>query len=894
MLNSPNPKQQRLFQVIASLVCVVGSHSSAMEDYRTTTDLEVLYDFQNTGNVIKDVSGQGPAIDLKISTPDSVTRKDGVLQISKAAVIRSTSSAAALITTIRTSKELTVETWCQPNDTQQAGPARLITISKDSSNRNFTLGQDGNKLDARLRTTATSTNGLPSIASPPNSITTALTHVIYTRAKNGETSIHINGQQVAKQQIKGDLSKWDKSYGLSLADEFTGGRPWLGSVHLVAIYSRALTPAEVTQNFAAGPTGKPSPELIAQRKLKAAAHHFETAVAPLLAKHCLECHDSANNANGLDLSKKVAAFKGGANGKSIIPGKAADSELWTSVESDSMPHDRPPLKADEKAVLKRWINDGATWTLAEIDPAIYVHSGENQAFVQRLTISEYIETVRATLGVDISKEAMDLLPPDMRADGFSNTAYNLNVDLKHVNAYAKLAEIVVQKMDIEPFVSKFSKRRKFTDKDMADVISKVGKWILRGPVSTREVVAYRGITTTVASAGGTFEEAMEFVIEAMLQSPRFMYRVESQRGDGSAVAVDEYELASRLSYIVWGGPPDEELLKAAENGNLADSIAKQAHRMLQDPRAVQQSLRFVSDWLNLNRMSNLRPNAKRFPNWNSKLAADMADETRAYFEEIVWNQNKPLSALMNSQVTFATPRLAKFYGLDTAVAATDSNTKKRNPVLQASLPTASAEQFDLTTVPGRGGLLTQGSVLTVGGDDASMVTRGLLVMHELLRGVVKDPPPCVDTTPIPTKPGLTQRSIAMERINNATCGGCHSKFEPLAFGLEKFDGIGAYHDKDEHGNQLRDDGEILVPGTAESIKYSSAAELMDFLAKSDRVSQSLTWKITQFALGRPLVAEDAAMVDKIHAEAQSNGGTWSAVIAAIVKSDLVTKTQTQS
>ena len=247
---------------------------------------------------------------------------------------------------------------------------------------------------------------------------------------------------------------------------------------------------------------------------------------------------------------------------------------------------------------------------------------------------------------------------------------------------------------------------------------------------------------------------------------------------------------------------------------------------------------------------------------------------------------------MNSQVTFATPILAKFYGLDARAAATDSGTEKRNHVLPASLRMSPAERFDLSRVPGRGGLLTQGSVLTVGGDDASMVTRGLLVMHELLRGVVNDPPPCVNTTPIPTKPGLTQRSIAMERINNATCGGCHSKFEPLAFGLEKFDGIGAYHDKDEHGNQLRDDGEILVPGTAESVKYSSSAELMDFLAKSDRVSQSLTWKITQFALGRPLVAEDAARVDKIHAEAQSNGGTWSAVISAIVNSDLVKMTRT--
>ena len=133
----------------------------------------------------------------------------------------------------------------------------------------------------------------------------------------------------------------------------------------------------------------------------------------------------------------------------------------------------------------------------------------------------------------------------------------------------------------------------------------------------------------------------------------------------------------------------------------------------------------------------------------------------------------------------------------------------------------------------------------------------------------------------------------MGRISNASCGGCHKKFEPLAFGLEKFDGIGAYHEQDEHGNKLRDDGEVLFPGGAEPLKFNSTGELMNLLAKSERVSQSLTWKVTQFALGRPLVAEDAATVDSIHEAATKNGGTWSALMTAIVTSDLVLKTRTR-
>ena len=104
-----------------------------------------------------------------------------------------------------------------------------------------------------------------------------------------------------------------------------------------------------------------------------------------------------------------------------------------------MPHNRPPLRDEDKDILKQWIAEGATWTLTEIDPAVYVHGTTNDVYVQRLTISEYIETVRHTLDVDIEAPARELLPPDLRADGFSNTAYNLNVDLKHVGAYARLS-----------------------------------------------------------------------------------------------------------------------------------------------------------------------------------------------------------------------------------------------------------------------------------------------------------------------------------------------------------------------------------------------------------------------------------------------------------------------
>jgi len=607
---------------------------------------------------------------------------------------------------------------------------------------------------------------------------------------------------------------------------------------------------------------------------------FETRIAPLISKHCLECHDRPTKKGALDLSRKTAAVAGGDSGPAIVAGKSAESLLWQYVEADEMPQDRPPLSAEEKTLLREWLDAGATWSLEAIDPAVYAHGdGSDKVFVQRLTVPEYIETVRSTLGVEIAKEAHEFLPRDLRADGFSNTAYNLNVDLGHVEAYARLAEIIVGRVDVRALARNYTKSRELTDENVTKVVTPVGRLLLRGPLSKDEIRDCCGISTSVAGAGGNFDAAIRYILEAMLQSPRFVYRIERQRGDGAASPVNTYELASRLSYILWGGPPDEELLRAADEGDLdRKGVESQAQRMLRDRRAVERSRQFITEWLDLDRLDNLRPSLKKFPNWDASLAADMRHETLAMFEEIVWKQDRPLTDLLNAQVTFVTPRLAKHYGLPLETQPTGEETIR----------------YDLSSVPGRGGLLTQGSVLTVGGDDASTVTRGLFVMHELLRGVVRDPPPCVDTTPLPTKPGLTQRAIAESRLANKSCTGCHSKFEPLSFGLEKFDGVGTYHETDEHGNKLREDGSILFPGEEEPVSYRTAAELMDLLAGSDRVRETLTWKVTQFALGRPLGAEDARIVTDIHRAAQRGGGTYASLMTAIVTSDLVQMARTEA
>jgi hypothetical protein len=175
-----------------------------------------------------------------------------------------------------------------------------------------------------------------------------------------------------------------------------------------------------------------------------------------------------------------------------------------------------------------------------------------------------------------------------------------------------------------------------------------------------------------------------------------------------------------------------------------------------------------------------------------------------------------------------------------------------------------------------------------------MVTRGLFVLNDMLRGAVNNPPPGLDTRPVHAAPGMSRRAIAEERVKSNACGVCHSRFEPLAYGLEKFDGIGAFHPKDEHGNALQENGVILFPGEAEPVEFQTASQLMDLLASHDRVRETLTRKVVQFAIGRPLTAEDAPVVSRIHEEALQSGGTYSSLLRAIALSELVLTTPTST
>ncbi|MEM7279818.1 MAG: PKD domain-containing protein, partial [Pseudomonadota bacterium] len=229
---------------------------------RVSDGLVALYELNEGGGaVVGDTAGQGIPLNLNILDTNEVTWIPGGLRVDTSAEIRSPGPASKLIDAARANNAFTMEAWLKTADLTQNGPARVVSISENSSSRNLTLGQGvynngGDRIEVRARTSDTSNNGQPSTATEQGSLTTDLQHVVFTIDDQGNTTIFIDGVQRASEEIGGDLSNWDTDHVLSLANEASGDRPWLGELHLVAFYDRALPYSEVTQNFAAGAEGE--------------------------------------------------------------------------------------------------------------------------------------------------------------------------------------------------------------------------------------------------------------------------------------------------------------------------------------------------------------------------------------------------------------------------------------------------------------------------------------------------------------------------------------------------------------------------------------------------------------------------------------------------------------
>jgi hypothetical protein len=218
---------------------------------RIATNLQVLYTFgEGTGTTVNDVSGVGTPLNLTIGSGAAVSWGPGFLAVNSATLLQTAGNATKVITACQATNQITLEAWVDPLNLTQTGPATILTVSQASNKRDFTLGQSASRWDGRLRTSSTGQSG-SSLLSPTGSATLNLTHVVYTRDAAGAVRIYVNGSQSASTTLSGNFSNWS-SYKLGIANELAGGRPWRGDLHLVAVYNRALSAAEVRQNLLAG------------------------------------------------------------------------------------------------------------------------------------------------------------------------------------------------------------------------------------------------------------------------------------------------------------------------------------------------------------------------------------------------------------------------------------------------------------------------------------------------------------------------------------------------------------------------------------------------------------------------------------------------------------------
>ncbi len=227
---------------------------------RVQQGIQALYTFEEGGGTtIEDVSDAGQPLNLTINTPTTASiMPDGGLRISGSADIRS-AVASKVIGACKASDEITIEAWVDTASLTQSGPGpvRIVSISSNTTNRNFTLGQENDRFDTRLRTSSTDNNGEPSLTVPASTVKLELTHIAYTRApdaepNNGAANIYVNGVRQVAGTVSGDLDNWDDNYALLFGNEATLDREWLGDIYLVGIYCRALSASETRQNFLAG------------------------------------------------------------------------------------------------------------------------------------------------------------------------------------------------------------------------------------------------------------------------------------------------------------------------------------------------------------------------------------------------------------------------------------------------------------------------------------------------------------------------------------------------------------------------------------------------------------------------------------------------------------------
>ena len=490
--------------------------------------------------------------------------------------------------------------------------------------------------------------------------------------------------------------------------------------------------------------------------------------------------------------------------------------------------------------------------------------------LRRLSRAEFDGTIRDLLGVDGTYSAGFV--PDERAGPFTSNAIAPVSELQ-VEQYAKACESIAAEASADldrllPCDPAVVGRRKCAKAFFAEFVPRA----YRRPIEQQELDRVMDVYAA-AKAAGEFRDGIRVGIAAVLQSPMFLYHVElgapaDTTTDGLTAPLTDHEMASRLSYFLWGTMPDDELFAAADTGLLTESsdLAEQVDRMIADPRFEVAITRFHTQWLGVDELSELYKDPERFPEFSPELAASMHEDVGSLARHILLDGDGTIDALLTAPVTLTDdPDLLALYG---ATVPTE-----RRPGAPVPLPSDE-----------RAGLLTTPAVLSrlAHADQSSPILRGAFVRQHLLCQPLPSPPPDADDVAPAVDPTATTRERFSQHTADPACLGCHELIDPIGFGFEHYDAVGAYRHRDG-GAAVDASGELV--GTDIDGEFEGAVDLAHRLARSPAVRQCIALQWLRYALGRAVSSEDQCTLDELYASVAESGGDIRALIHQIVQSD---------
>jgi hypothetical protein len=574
----------------------------------------------------------------------------------------------------------------------------------------------------------------------------------------------------------------------------------------------------------------------------AAQKAFKQDVEKFVKQYCHECHSNRRSKAGLNL--EVAVRK---------PGDPAFARKWMEAIANVNAHDMPPDDADQPSddERKRFLDALAQIKyLAARDPGPFV--------IRRLTKFEYGNTLHDLLGVDAS--IANELPDEVPGEGYLNSLSPMQTE-----QYLGIANAALQKMPAE------AQKRLFGAKeaDVRDVARKLARTAYRRPPTETELDVLVKVFDLGRRSKLDHTASLRLMLKAVLVSPQFLFITPSKEAAAGEkiVPLDDYQLASRLSYLLWSTMPDAELSALANEGKLHEPavLKAQVKRLLADSRSRALFDGFGAQWLGLGEMKSKTFDAVKYPQMTDAMRTAMYDEARLFFDSIV-RGNRSVVGFVDSDYTFLNGTLASLYGLEKTVTGPEMRKVK-------------------LTNPNRGGILGMPGILATTSfpNRTSPVKRGVWVLEQVLGEVVPPAPPNVPTLEKQDQKkiaNLTLRQRTELHRTNAVCNNCHKILDPIGFGLENFDAIGRWRDQDDTGGKIDAAGEL--PGGK---RFTSPQELKVIIAsRKDDLVRNLTEKLLAYALCRKLDGYDEIVVDRLIQSITKDGYKMQTLISEIVTS----------